>query len=80
MDPNFDETDQSGKVLENEEDDNIAYRQISVDMGVIGGASSNQIASLDRNCVVTAPPGVLQNPTVLRVATLSATSSGSCGG
>ena len=75
VDPNFGEADQSGKVLENEEDDNIAYRQIFVDMGVIGGASSNQIASLDRNCVVTAPPGVLQNPAVLRVATLLATSA-----
>ncbi len=70
VDPNFGEADQSGKVLENEEDDNITYRQISVDMGVIGGASSNQITSLDRNCVVTAPPGVLQNPTVLRIAAL----------
>lgn len=70
VDPNFGEADQSGKVLENEEDDNIAYRQISVDVGVIGGSSSNQIASLDRNCVVTVPPGVLQNSTVFRVATL----------
>ena len=74
VDPNFGEADQSGKVLENEEDDNITYRQISVDVGVIGGTSSNQISSLDRNCVVAAPPGVLQNPTVLRVATLSALS------
>ena len=72
VDPNFGEADGAGKVLENEEDDNIAYRQISVDMGVIGGTASNQIASLDRNCVVTVPPGVLQNSTVLQVATLSA--------
>ena len=75
VDPNLGETDSSGTVIENEEDDNIAYRQISIDMGVIGGTSSNQIASLDGNCIVTAPPGVLQNPTVFRVATLSAHSA-----
>ncbi len=74
VDPNFSESDQPGKVLENEEDDNIAYRRISVDMGVIGTDFSNQITSLDGNCVVTVPPGVLQNRTVLQVATLSATS------
>ena len=74
VDPNFGGGDQSGDVLENEEDDNITHRQISVDIGVIGGASSNQIASLDQNCVVTAPPGILQDPTVLRVATLPAVS------
>ena len=70
VDPTFDEADQPGKVLENEEDDNIAYRRISIDMGVIGTVSSSQIVSLDRNCVVTAPPGVLQNPTVLTVNSL----------
>ena len=70
VDPTFDEADQPGKVLENEEDDNIAYRRISIDMGVIGTVSSSQIVSLDRNCVVTAPPGVLQNPAVLTVNSL----------
>ena len=70
VDPTFDEADQPGKVLENEEDDNIAHRRISIDMGVIGVAASSQIVSLDRNCVVTAPPGVLQNPVVLRVSSL----------
>ena len=70
LDPTFGEGDQPGKVLENEEDDNIAYRRISIDMGVIGAASSSQIASLDRNCVVTAPPGALQNPAVLMIRSL----------
>ena len=70
VDPTFGETDQPGKVLENEEGDNIAYRRITVDMGVVGAASSSQIVSLDRNCVITAPPGVLQNPAVLTIRAL----------
>ena len=65
------ETDQPGKVLENDEEDNIAYRRLSVDMGVIGKeASSSQIVSLDRNCLVTAPPGALQGTTVLAIRPL----------
>ena len=72
VDPTFGEADQPGKVLENEEDDNIAYRRISVDKGVVGAASSSQVVSLDRNCVITAPPGALQNPVVLTVRSLNA--------
>ena len=64
------EADQPGEVLENDEEDNIAYRRISVNMGVIGTAA-RQIISLDRNCVVTAPPGVLQDAeTVLSIRSL----------
>lgn len=64
------EADQPGEVLENEEEDNIAYRRISVNMGVVGTAA-RQIISLDRNCVVTAPPGVLQEAeTVLSIRSL----------
>ena len=64
------EADQPGEVLENEEEDNIAYRRISVNMGVVGTAA-RQIISLDRNCVVTAPPGVLQDAeTVLSIRSL----------
>ena len=64
------EADQPGEVLENEEEDNIAYRRISVNMGVIGTAA-RQIISLDRNCVVTAPPGVFQDAeTVLSIRSL----------
>ena len=71
VDATFSETDQPGKVLENDEEDNIAYRRLSIDMGVIGkGASSSQIVSLDRNCVITAPPGVLQGTMVLAVRPL----------
>ena len=61
------EADQHGEVRENEEDDNIAYRRVSVNVGVVGTAAG-QIISLDRNCVVTAPPGVLQDTeTVLSI-------------
>ena len=64
------EADQPGEVLENEEEDNIAYRRIVVNMGVVGTAA-RQIISLDRNCVVTAPPGVLQDAeTVLSIRSL----------
>ena len=64
------EADQPGEVLENEEEDNIAYRRISVNMGVVGSAA-RQIISLDRNCIVTAPPGVLRDAeTVLSIRSL----------
>ena len=70
VDPMFDEADQPGKVPENEEDDNIAHRRITIDMGVIGAASSSQIFSLDRNCVITVPPGALKDSAVLTVRSL----------
>ncbi|MCY3742395.1 MAG: C25 family cysteine peptidase [Candidatus Poribacteria bacterium] len=64
------EADQPGEVLENDEKDNIAYRRISVNMGVVGTAAG-QIISLDRNCVVTAPPDVLRDTeTVLSIRPL----------
>ncbi len=63
------EADQHGNILENEEDDNIAHRRFSVDVGMVGTTSS-QVISLDRNCVVTAPPGVLENAAVLSVRSL----------
>ena len=63
------DADQLGTILENEEDDNIAYRRISVDVGMVGIASG-QVISLDRNCVVTAPPRVLENTAVLLVRSL----------
>ena len=70
VDADVTEADQPGDVLENDEDDNIAYRRISVHKGVIGTAAG-QIISLDRNCVVTAPPGVLQDTeTVLSIRPL----------
>ena len=62
--------DQPGNVLENNEDDNISYRRILVDMGVVGATSSGQITSLDRNCVITVPPGGFQETAVLAVRSL----------
>ena len=64
VDPTETEADQPGAVLENEEEDNIAYRRIPVHKGVVGTAA-RQIISLDRNCIVTAPPGVLQDTEIV---------------
>ena len=62
--------DQPGNVLENDEEDNIAYRRLFVDMNAVGTAASSQIASLDRNCVITVPPGGFQEAAVLAVRPL----------
>ena len=70
--------DQPGKVLENDEEDNIAYRRVSVDMDVVGTASG-QIISLDKNCVVTVPPGAFQETAVLVVRSLDAQSFAAIG-
>ena len=63
-------TDQPGNVLENDEEDNISYRRLFVDMGVAETAASGQITSLDRNCVITVPPGSFQETAVLAVRSL----------
>ncbi len=65
------EADQPGNVLENDEEDNISYRRLFVDMGVAETASSGQITSLDRNCVITVPPGSFQETAVLAVRSLN---------
>ena len=70
IDVTMTETDQPGKVLENDEEDNIAYRRLFVDLGVVGTASSSQVASLDLNCVITVPPGGTQEAAVLAVRSL----------
>ena len=64
------ETDQPGDILENDEEDNIAHRRLFVDLGVLGTAASSQIASLDRNCVITVPLGVLQETAVVAIRSL----------
>ncbi len=64
------EADQPGDILENDEEDNIAYRRLFVDLGVIEATASSQVASLDRNCIITVPPGVLQETAVLAVRSL----------
>ena len=66
------EADRPGEIVENDEEDNIAYRRISVDMGAVDATASVQIISVDRNCVVTVPPGTFQDMTVLAVRALDA--------
>ena len=65
------EADLPGEVVENDEEDNIAYRRISVNMGVVDAATSGQIMSLDGNCVVTVPPGAFQDAAVLAIRSLT---------
>ena len=65
------EADRPGDIVENDEDDNIAYRRISVDVGAVG-AVSGQVISLDRNCTVTVPPGVFQDVVLLSIHSLDA--------
>ncbi len=65
------EADQPGNVLENDEEDNISYRRLFVDMGVVGTVDRRtRIASLDRNCVITVPPGGFRETTVLAIRSL----------
>ncbi len=66
------EADRPGEVVENDEEDNIGYQRISVDMGTVDAAASAQIISVDGNCVVTVPPGAFQDMTVLAVRSLDA--------
>ena len=66
------EADLPGEIVENEEEDNIAYRRISVEMGAVDVAASGQIISLDGNCIVTVPPSAFQNTAVLAVRSLDA--------
>ena len=64
------EADQPGEVLENDEEDNIAYRRLTVDMGIAETAISSQISSLDRNCVITIPPRSVSEAAVLALRSL----------
>ncbi len=66
------ESERPGEVVENDEEDNIAYRRISVDVGAVDAAASGQIISLDGNCVVTVPSGAFQDVAVLAVRSLDA--------
>ena len=66
------EADLPGEIVENDEEDNIAYRRIPVAMSAVDVAASGQIISLDGNCIVTVPPGAFQNAAVLAVRSLDA--------
>ncbi len=56
--------DSTATVQENDEEDNIGYRRIPADTGLIG-PQSVQIRSLDGNGRLTAPPNALETPTVV---------------
>ncbi len=60
VDPVFDETDKPGKVLENNERDNIGYRQLTVSSSIIG-AEQTSVKSVDGGLRISSPSGVLQN-------------------
>ncbi len=60
VDPIFDETDKPGKVLENNERDNIGYRQLSVSSSVIG-VEPTSVKSVDGGLRISTPSGIFQN-------------------
>lgn len=58
VDPIFDEVDESGKVHENNEHDNIGYKRITVSNSIIGEVPT-RVASIDGGIRITTPAGVL---------------------
>ena len=62
--------DSTAIVQENDEEDNIGYRRMPVDIGLIG-AQSTQIRSLDGHSALTAPPNALATPTVMAMRPLN---------
>lgn len=69
VDPIMHADEKPGNVLENDEEDNIAYRRLFVNTRLVG-PTPNQIVSLDGTCVITAPPRTLDTPTVLTIQPL----------
>ena len=59
VDPIFSEMDKPGKVLENNEHDNIEYKQISV-LGSIIGEVPTRVKSVDGGLQIITPAGVVQ--------------------
>ncbi len=60
VDPIFSSGDQPGKVRENNEQDNIGYRQIAVSETIVGAAPT-RITSIDGGLRLIAPAGAIQN-------------------
>lgn len=60
VDPIFDEADKPGKVLENNERDNIGYRQLTVSSSIIG-AELTSVKSVDGGLRMSASSRVWQN-------------------
>lgn len=64
VDPVFSEADQHGKVRENNEQDNIGYKQLTVASSIIGEVPG-QVASIDGGIRLATPAGVLENKSSL---------------
>ncbi len=60
VDPIFTDADEPGKVLENNETDNIGYRQLTVSGSIVGEVPA-RMASVDGGFRITAPAGAVQN-------------------
>ena len=70
VDPVFNDVDENGKILENNENDNIGYRQITVSSNIIGGVPA-RVASIDGGLRINVPAGVIQNKTtVLNISSI----------
>lgn len=76
VDPIFSEGDEPGKVLENNERDNIGYRQITVSSSIVGEVPT-QFNSVDGGLRIIAPAGATQNKSsVLSVRPIVSDTSG----
>ena len=60
VDPIFDEADQHGKVRENNENDNIGYKQLTVASTIIGEAPA-RVSSIDGGIRIATPAGVVED-------------------
>lgn len=60
VDPIFSSGDEPGKVRENNERDNIGYRQIAVSETIVGAAPT-RVTSIDGGLRLIAPAGAIQN-------------------
>lgn len=70
VDPVFNEADENGKVIENNENDNIGYRQLAVSSDIIGRGPA-RVASIDGGLRINVPAGVIQNKTtVLNISSI----------
>ena len=64
VDPIYSESDKPGKVRENNERDNIGYRQITISESTVGTAPT-RVTSVDGGLRVIAPAGAIHNKTAV---------------
>ncbi len=67
VDPIFSETEKPGKVLENEEQDNIGYRQLTVSGDIIGDVPA-KVESVDGGIRILTSAGVVEDKPLLLTA------------